>query len=42
MAFKYFGHILIASDNYWPAVVANMQKAQNKWAQMLRILGSEG
>ena len=27
-AFKYFGHILMAMKNDWPAVVANLWKSQ--------------
>ena len=30
------------SDNDWPEVVNNLQRAQQKWAQLYRVLGREG
>ena len=39
MAFKYLGGILTVSDNDWPAVVANLWKAQKCWARLSHILG---
>ena len=40
--FKYLGRILSASNDDLPEVVGNIQKAQKKWAQVLRILVMEG
>ena len=39
---KYLSILLLAMDNYWLAVVANLIKARKKWVRMLRILGQEG
>ena len=39
--FKYLGRILTASDNYWPAVVANMWKSQKQWTRLSWIIGWE-
>ena len=33
---------MTASDNYWPAVVGNLQEAQKIWYRLSRILGREG
>ena len=41
-SFNYLGQIRTALENYWPAVVGNLQKAQTKWDWMARILGWEG
>ena len=40
--FKYLGRFLSGSDNYWPAVVRNLLRAQQKWALLSRVLGREG
>ena len=41
-SFKYLGSVLSASDDDWPAVVANLRKARKKWARHPRILVREG
>ena len=40
--FKYLGRILSYSNDDLTEVVGNLQKAQKKWAQVLRILVMEG
>ena len=42
MAFKYLGRILMASDNNWLEVVANLQCARKHWGWLYWILGWEG
>ena len=37
--FKYLGRVMTAGDDDWPAVVGNLRKAWNSWAQMTRIMG---
>ena len=39
---KYLGLPLTAIDNDWPEVIINLQKAQNIWARLSRILIWEG
>ena len=41
-SFKYLGHLLLATDDDWPAVVVNLRKARNKWARMPWIMRREG
>ena len=41
-ALKYLGRILMASDDDWPAVVANLWKARKCWARLSCIIGREG
>ena len=41
-AFRYLGRLMATVDDYWPAVVVNLQKARNSWGQLLRILSREG
>ena len=41
-AFKYLGHILTTTDNYWTVVVANLRNSRKKWVRISRILGWEG
>ena len=41
-SFKYLGIVLSAADNYWPEVVHNLRREQQKWAQMSRVLSREG
>ena len=36
--FKYLGWVMMASDEYCPPVVGNLQKAQKSWDQLTRIL----
>ena len=42
LSFKYFGCVLAAYDYYLTSVVVSLQKNQNKWARLSRILGREG
>ena len=37
--FKYLGGIIMAMDNDWLVVVANLRKYRNEWVQLSRILG---
>ena len=39
---KYLGQILTAADENWPAVIINLRKTRQKWAQMKRVLVREG
>lgn len=41
-ACKYLVRILVDKYKYWSEAVANLRKAQNKWAQVSRILGRKG
>ena len=38
MAFKYLGRVIIALDDEWPEVVANLQKDRSRCACLSRIL----
>ena len=40
--FRYLGRILTSTDNDWPAVARNLQKARVTWGRLARILGQEG
>ena len=40
--FRYLGRILTSTDDYWPAVARNIQKARATWGRLARILGREG
>ena len=40
--FRYLGRILTSTDNDWPAVARNLQKARATWGRLARILGREG
>ena len=40
--FKYPGRVINASNTVYPVVVANIHKAQRKWACLSGILGCEG
>ena len=42
LSFKYLGCPLIATDNDWPEIITNLQKARNIWARLSIILGREG
>ena len=39
--FKHLGRVLPTSDENWPEMVANIWKAQRKWARFSSILGRE-
>ena len=39
-SFNYIGRLLVATDENWLAVVANLRKYQKKWYWMPRIMGS--
>ena len=39
---KYLGQVLLASDNYWQALIHNLCRAQLKWVCLLWVLGLEG
>ena len=40
--FRYLGRILTCTDDDWPAVARNLQKARATWGRLARILGREG
>ena len=40
--FHYLGRILTCTDDDWPAVARNLQKARSTWGRLARILGREG
>ena len=40
--FRYLGRILTNTDDDWPAVAMNLQKARATWGRLARILGREG
>ena len=40
--FCYLGRILTSTDDDWPAVARNLQKARVTWGRLARILGREG
>ena len=40
--FRYLRRILTRTDDDWPAVARNLQKARATWEQLARILGREG
>ena len=40
--FRYLGRILTSTDDDWPAVARNLQKARATWGRLARILGQEG
>ena len=41
-SFIYLGRLILARDNYWPAVIRNMEKAREVWRRMMIILSREG
>ena len=41
-SFKHLGRLLTATDNYWPPVIANIQKVNKSWSRLLSNLGWEG
>ena len=40
--FRYLERILTSTDDDWPAVARNLQKARATWGRLARILGQEG
>ena len=40
--FRYLGRILTSTDNDWPAVARNLQRARATWGRLTGILGREG
>ena len=40
--FRYLGRILTSTDDDWPAVARNLQKARSTGGRLARILGREG
>ena len=40
--FRYLGRVLTATDDDWPAVARNLQKARATWGRLVRILGRAG
>ena len=40
--FRYLGRILTSTDDDWPAVARNLQKARARWGRLARIMGREG
>ena len=41
-SFKYLGWVILATDNDWPEVVRNLERAKKLWRRMLHILSKEG
>ena len=41
-SFKYLGRLILATDNYWPSVLRNLDRAKKVWSRMSRILSMEG
>ena len=41
-SFKYLGQVLSANDDNLPAVLSNIQKAQQRWGQVAQLLVHEG
>ena len=37
--FRYFGRLIIATDDEWPAVAGNIRKARVSWVRLARVLG---
>ena len=40
--FRYLGRILTATDDDWPAVAGNIQKARRIWGRLAKIMSREG
>ena len=40
--FKYLGRVITNTDDDWPAVAGDIQKARANWGRFARILGREG
>ena len=41
-AFKYLGRVMTAGDDYWHAVVGNLQRDMKIWGRLSRILSRKG
>ena len=41
-SFKYLGRVIAAEDYDWPAMVRNLRRTRQKWAQLTQILSREG
>ena len=39
LLFKYPGQNLLSSENYWPVVEHNLQRAQGKWGRLVKFWG---
>ena len=39
---RYLGRTLSSTDENWPAVERNFQRARGKWGRLTKILGREG
>ena len=42
LEFKYLGMTLKATDNNWPAMAGNFNKARKSWGRLARVLSREG
>ena len=40
--FRYLGRLLTATDNNWPVVAGNINKARRIWGSLAKVLGREG
>ena len=40
-SFKYLGRVLLVAHDNWTAVVNNLQREQQNWARMIRVLSRE-
>ena len=40
--FRYLRRLLTTTDDDWPAVAGNIQKARVSWGRLARVLGREG
>ena len=41
-SFQYLRRVILAADNYWLAVVQNLEKSRAVWRRMTNILSREG
>ena len=41
-SFQYLRRVILAADNYWLAVVQNLEKSRAVWRRMTKILSREG
>ena len=42
LEFRYLGRLLTTTDDDWPEVAGNIQKARMIWERLARVLGREG
>ena len=42
LEFRYLGRLLTVTDDDWPAVAGNIQKARMSWGRLAWVLGREG